>query len=91
MFITTSYIANGTNKAAVRSSATHAVLYTASSTESEQSAARTVVQKYWTPAAAQTVREMTDPAEINSKIGDFNRSPQRKQVFRLWTFNPAAK
>lgn len=90
MFITTSYASN-THKASVRSSATHAVLYTATCTASEEGAARAVVSKYWTDAAARTVREMTDADEINRTIGDFNHSPQRKQVFRLWTFNPAAK
>jgi hypothetical protein len=90
MFITTSYT-SATHKAAVRSSATHAVLYTATSTESEESAARAVVSKHWTDAAARSVRELTDPEEINRAIGDFMKSPQRKQVFRLWTFNPAAR
>lgn len=90
MFITTSQTA-GTHKAAVRSSADHRVLYTASCTAGDESAARAVIRKNWTPAAAATVREMTDPEEITLKIGDFMRSPQRKNIFRLWTFNPAAK
>jgi hypothetical protein len=90
MFITTSYT-SATHKAAVRSSATHKVLYTATSTESEESAARAVVTKNWTSAAAKTVRELNDPREINDLIGDFMRSPQRKQIFRLWTFNPSAR
>jgi len=91
MFITTSYLANGTNKAAIRSSADHRVLYTATSTESEESAAKAAVAKNWNQAAAQIVRELTDPEEIRSTIGDFQRSAQRKQVFRLWSFNPSAK
>ena len=90
MFITTSK-SGLSYKASVRSSADHSVLYTATSTESEQSAARAVVRKFWTVAAANTVREMTDPEEIRLKIGDFQKSAQRKQVFTLWTFNPAAK
>jgi hypothetical protein len=91
MFITTSYTSNGTHKAAIRSSADHRVLYTATSTSSEEAAAKAAVAKNWNHASAQTVRELTDPAEIRLIIGDFQRSPQRKQVFRLWTFNPAAK
>lgn len=90
MFITTSYT-SATHKAAVRSSATHKVLYTATSTESEESAARTVVAKNWTDAAAKTVRELKDPKEIQQLVGNIMSNPQRKQVFRLWTFNPNAR
>lgn len=90
MFITTSQT-SGTHKAAVRSSADHRVLYTATCTESDASAARAVVRKYWTEAAAQTVRQLTDPDEINRTIGDFQRSPQRKQVFLIWAFNPSPR
>jgi hypothetical protein len=91
MFITTSYTGSGTHKAAIRSSADHRVLYTATSTESEEAAAKTAIAKNWNQAAAATLRELTDPEEIRTTIGDFQRSPQRKQVFRLWTFNRNAK
>ena len=90
MFITTSQTA-GTYKASVRGGAKHAVLYTATCTESDAAAARAVVRKFWTEAAANSVRELTGPTEIKAIVGDFMASPHRKQVFLIWGFNPAAR
>jgi hypothetical protein len=90
MFITTSST-SACYKAAVRSSADHRVLYTATNTMGEEQAARAVVRKYWTEAASKSVREITEAEECRLAIGDFMRSAQRKQVFRIWAFNPSAK
>ena len=63
-------------------------IYSGTSTESERSAARNLVQKYFGVCTASTVSEVHDPAEIHSLIGNFMDSPQRKQVYRIWTFEP---
>ena len=79
-----------TYKAQIRSSVATGFkqLYTASCTSGPQHAARRVVEKHFGPAAAQSVRKVTDPTEIRELIGDFMASPQRKQVFDVWTFIP---
>lgn len=92
MTILTSYTA-ATYKAQIRGSLSLGFrkLYTASSTESDERAAKNVVLKYYGYASSQTVREVTDAQEIRELIGDFFKSPQRKQVFRIWTFDPKAR
>lgn len=88
MFITT--YTRETSKAAVRSSATGRVLYTATCTESEEAAARAVVRKHWPEPVVATVREVRDPDEIRAISGGYMDSPQRKAVARFWAFDPKA-
>lgn len=80
---------SGTNKAQIRSDLSKGFrkLYTATSTESEASAARAVVKKWFGEAAASTVRQVKDSTEIRVLLGEFQKDPQRKQVFNVWTFD----
>lgn len=84
---------SGTNKAQIRSSLDRGFrpVYMATCTESECRAAKNVVLKNYGYAASQTVRQVTDAAEIKSLVGDFFKDPKRKQVFNVWTFNPQAR
>jgi hypothetical protein len=50
-----------------------------------------VVAKFFGFAAAQTVRPVTDRAEIDALTGTFFKDPKRKQVFNVWTFNPQSR
>ena len=83
----------GTNKAQIRTSAESGFKQTATatSTESEASAARAVLRKTYPPKVAETLRQVKDAAEIKSLCGDFFKDPKRKQVFNVWTFNPNAR
>ena len=63
-------------------------LYQASCTAGRPNAARAVVRKYFGPKAADSVRELKDPAEIRAAIGNFCDSPRRKTVFSFYGFNP---
>jgi hypothetical protein len=92
MTILTSYT-SATHKAQIRSSPANGFrqLYAASSTESEFAAAKSVVRKWYSNAAAETVRKVTDSDEIRQHVGDFFQDPKRKQVFNVWTFNPQAR
>lgn len=92
MTILTSYT-SACYKAQIRSSPYFGFqqLYTATCTESERGAASAVVAKNFGFAAAKTVRQVTDAAEIKQLCGDYFRSPQIKQVFNVWTFNPKAR
>jgi hypothetical protein len=92
MFILTHY-ASSTYQAQIRSSpATGAKqLYTASCTMGPLHAARAVVLKNFGYKAAATVRQVTDATEINQLVGDYFRSPQRKQVFDVYTFDLTAR
>jgi hypothetical protein len=92
MFILTSYT-SATYKAQIRSSPASGCKQTAtaSSTESEKSAARAVLAKAYPPKAAETLRLVTDAAEIRELCGDFFKDSKRKQVFNVWTFNPNAR
>jgi hypothetical protein len=82
--------ASGTHKAQIRSSPERGFkqLYTATSTESERSAARRVVEKTFGPAAAQSVRQVKESDHIRQATGNFFNDPKRKQVFNVWTFIP---
>jgi hypothetical protein len=84
---------SGTYKAQIRSALDKGFkqLYTGTCTESEQAAARNLVRKWFGDAAAETVTQVKNATEIRELIGDFQKDPQRKQVFCVWTFNPAAK
>jgi hypothetical protein len=79
-------------KAQIRSSPERGFeqLYTATCTESELCAAKTVVRKNFGHPAAESVRQVKDADEIKQLTGDYFRSPQIKQVFNVWTFNPQA-
>lgn len=92
MIVLTSHTA-ATYKAQIRSSLEKGFkpLYSATCTMGEEQAARAVVAKWFSAAAADSVALMKDPAEIEAAVGDFFRDPQRKQVFTLWSFNPSAK
>lgn len=92
MIVLTSYTA-ATYKAQIRSSLAKGfkALYSATCTMGEEQAAKAVVAKWFSAAAADSLRIMKDPAEIEAAVGDFFRDPQRKQVFTLWSFNPSAK
>lgn len=80
-------------KAQIRSSPERGFkqLYTATCTESELCAAKTVVRKNFCHAAAESVRLLKDADEIKQHLGDFFADPRRKQVFNVWTFNPQAR
>lgn len=82
---------SGTHKAQIRTSAARGFKQTATatSTESEASAARAVLRKAYPPGVADTLREVRDAEEIRSLCGDFFKDPKRKQVFRVWTFDAA--
>lgn len=84
---------SGTYKAQIRSSREKGFkqIYVGTSTESERSAARNLVRKWYGDAAAETLTSVKDGTEIAMLIGDFNKDPKRKQVFEVFTFNPAAK
>lgn len=84
---------SGTYKAQIRSSREKGFkqIYVGTSTESERSAARNLVRKWYGDAAAETLTSVKDGTEIAMLIGDFNKDPKRKQVFEVYTFNPAAK
>lgn len=92
MFILTSQ-SGGTHKAQIRSSQTSGFrqIASASSTESDASAARAALRKAYPPAAVETLREVRDASDISALCGDFFKSPRRKQVFRVWSFNPNAR
>lgn len=62
-------------------------VYHATSTQSEEAAARAVVRRWFSERHADTVREVRDPDEIRSLIGSFNDNPRRRQLFGVWTFN----
>lgn len=66
-------------------------IYTGTSTGSELAAAQNLVRKWFGPGPAESVREVKAAAEIRALVGDFFDDPQRKQVFTIWTFDPAAK
>lgn len=66
-------------------------LYRASCTSGPEHAAKAVVRKYFGDAAAETVRQVKDAAEIAALTGDYFANPKRKQVFDVWAFNPRAK
>lgn len=87
MIILVSYT-SATYKAQIRSSFERGLqpIYTATCTMGEEQAAKAVVRKYYGDAAAETVRQITDPAELQKHIGDFKSNPQRKQVFTYWGF-----
>jgi hypothetical protein len=57
----------------------------------EESTARDLITKFYTPAAAASLRQITDPQEIRELVGDHFQDPQRKQLFNVWTFNPRAR
>jgi hypothetical protein len=88
MTILTSYTA-ATYKAQIRSSPDRGFkqLYTATCTMGERQAAQAIVRKNFGDDAAQTVRPVTDRAEIDALTGNFFKDPKRKQVFNVWTFN----
>lgn len=92
MFLLT-HQSSGTHKAQIRSSQSSkfAVIATASCTEGDEGAARAAIRKSFPPAAAATLREVRDAAEIQTLCGDFFKSAHRKQVFRVWTFNSNAR
>lgn len=89
MFILT-HQTSGTFKAQIRTSPATGCkqTVTASSTESEASAARAALAKAYPPQVAQTLREVRNPTEISELCGNFFRDPKRKQVFTVWAFNP---
>jgi hypothetical protein len=81
----------GTNTAQIRTPKQRGfkILYKASSTESEAAAARAVVRKWFTEAAAETVARVP-----NEQIADHvPTGPNRKRCnpVAVWTFNPQAK
>ena len=81
----------GTNTAQIRTPKNRGfkILYKASSTESEGAAARAVVRKWFTEAAAATVTRVP-----NEQIADHVPSdPKRRRCnpVAVWTFNPQAK
>lgn len=92
MTILTSYT-SATYKAQIRSSVENGFkqIYSGTSTESGQRAAKNLVAKWFGSAAAETVRMVKDKAEINALVGDFFDDPSRKQVFDVWTFDQSAK
>lgn len=92
MTILTSYTSN-TYKAQIRSSVATGFkqLHTGSCTAGERQAAQRIVAKWFGDAAAQTVRPVKDPAEAAALVGNFMTSPNRKQVFALWAFEPKPK
>lgn len=92
MIILTSYTA-ATYKAQIRSSVEKGfkVLYTATCTSGEEQAAKSVVAKWFSKAAADSVCELKDQSEINAAVGTFFQDPKRKQIFSVWSFNAAAK
>ena len=91
MFILTSDVSS-TYKAQIRASAAHGFrqLYTGTCTMGSAQAARNLVEKYFSRAAAATVREVKDKTEIAALCGDFFKDPRRKQVFQIWTFDSRA-
>jgi hypothetical protein len=82
-----------TNKAQIRSSPGNGFqkLYTASCPMSELCAAKSVVRKWYSNAAAESVRQVKDAEEIKQLCGGFFDDPKRKQVFNVWTFNSKAR
>jgi hypothetical protein len=92
MIILTSETA-GTYKAQIRSDLATGFkqLYTATSTSSELFAARAVVRKWFSEAAADSVQRVKDGDEIKRLTGDFFQDAKRKQVFEVYSFDPKAK
>ena len=92
MFIVTSST-TGTHKARIHSSTIkgYPCLYTATCTESELCAAKSVVRKNFGNGPAESVRQVTCSDEIRQLCGDFFNDAKRRQVFNVWTFNPHAK
>jgi hypothetical protein len=81
----------GTNTAQIRTEKDRGfkILYKASSTESERAAARAVVRKWFSEAAAETVTRVP-----NEQIPDHVPSaPNRRRCnpVAVWTFNPQAR
>jgi hypothetical protein len=83
----------GTHKATIHSDKATGCrpLYRATCTEGDRGAARAVVRKHFGEAASATVAEAICPDHIKSLVGDYFSCPRRKQIFRIWTFNPRAK
>lgn len=92
MFILTSST-TGTYKARIHSSTLpgYPCLYTATCTESELCAAKSVVRKNYGNGPAESVRQVKDATEILQLSGDFFNDAKRRQVFNVWTFNPQAR
>lgn len=92
MIILTS-TASGTYKAQIRSDLSKGFkqLYTATSTESEFAAARSVVRKWFGESAVLSIQHIKDGSEINALVGDFFKDPNRKQVFEVYTFDSQVK
>jgi hypothetical protein len=59
----------------------------ASCTGGEEMAARTVVDKFYGPAAAATVRKLDPSGPCAGEASAFNASPQRKSVFNFFEFD----
>jgi hypothetical protein len=80
----------GTNTAQIRTDKDHGfrILYRASSTASEQSAARAVVRKYFGSKAAATVARVPNE-QINQHILVANNRKRCNPV-AVWTFNQRA-
>lgn len=89
MTILTHY-AGDTYKAQIRSDRKtgFTLLYTGSCTAGPQHAARNLVEKYFGPASAQSVRQLKDPAQIHELTGGWHLAPSRKHPFDIWTFIP---
>jgi hypothetical protein len=81
----------GTNKAEIRTEKNRGfkILYKASSTESEEGAARAVVRKWFTEAAAKTVTRI--PNEQIAEHVPSNPNRRRCNPVAVWTFNPHAR
>jgi len=86
--ILTRYTAN-TNQAQIRSAAGK-VKFRGSCTESQEAAARNLVEKYYSAAAAETVREIKDPATITS-LGVDDYLAHSKTLHSVYAFDPKAK
>jgi hypothetical protein len=81
----------GTNTAQIRTEKDRGfqILYKASSTESEEGAARAVVRKWFSEAAAKTVERVPNEQIPDHVPSDPNR--RRCNPVAVWTFNPQAR
>lgn len=81
----------GTNTAQIRTPKQRGfkILYKASSIESEFAAAKAVVRKWFTDAAAETVTRVPNEQIPDHVPSDPNR--RRCNPVAVWTFNPQAR
>lgn len=61
--------------------------FSATCTEGHLCAAKQVVRKNYGNEAAESLRQITEPAEIRKRIGDYASRPRSPRSFRVYTIN----